>query len=328
MNKIAIVRVVRDLRAESSDEIVRQKYGLAPGAFRRLLQLMVSKGAVEHEELCNISATYCSMVKVISSRTYPRTKVRVRISVHNDASSQRGYLRDISENGIRVAGIDAKHLEILTLRLPLDEIPEGSPLTFEGVCRWSKIKGKKAKYVVSGFEIVKISDESANRFVELMEFCQSKAREANGHDASVRFEELGKPCGSIRAETKSRIFSGTLDGIDILDVVQLILLNGNRLKLQIESLNGESGEMYLDNGRILHAAQGAIEGEEAFFKCMNFPGGRFSTKSWSSLDKRTIQSPGELLMMQAAQQRDESTDNGDCVEITAEQGMVPEASAN
>jgi hypothetical protein len=312
MDKIVIAQILNDLRVESSDDAVRQKYGLSPGAFRRLLQLLVSRGAVKHEELCCLSATYLSLVKIISSRTCARTKVRVRIRVYDDDSSQKGYLRDISENGIRTAGIDAKPGQMMTLRFPLEEMPESVPLTFEAVCRWSKTKGKKSKYVVSGFEIVNLSDESRRHFVKLMEFCRSKDREVNGSDVSVRFEESAHSCRSIKSQTKPRIFSGTLDSIDILDIVQLILLNGNRLLLLIESPDGESGEMYFDNGGIVHARQGLIEGEDAFFRCMNFAGGRFSTKSWSTLGKQTIESPGELLMMQASQQRDESTGKSAC----------------
>jgi hypothetical protein len=327
MNKIAIVQVVKDLRRESCDNTVRQKYGLAPEAFRRLLQLLVSRGVVEHAELCRISDTYRSITAIVASRACPRIKVRTKIRVFDDASSQKGYLRDISENGIRVAGIDAVPGEILTLRLPLDEMPERSPLTFDGLCRWSKIKGKRSKYVVSGFEIVKIFDECAGRFEGLMEFCRSEAK-INGQNGHVRFEELAQSCPGLESATKTRIFSGTLEGVDILDIVQLILLTGKQARLLIESIDGELGELYLDNGRVIHASQGGAGGEEAFFRCMNFSGGRFSTEPWSAPDECTIQSPGELLMMQAAQQRDESTDTGSCGDTTAVQVIIPEQSVN
>ena len=41
---------------------------------------------------------------------------------------------------------------------------------FSAVCRWAKVKGIRRKYLVSGFEISKISNDDRERFLELLQW--------------------------------------------------------------------------------------------------------------------------------------------------------------
>ncbi|MBI5248896.1 MAG: PAS domain S-box protein [Desulfomonile tiedjei] len=100
-------------------------------------------------------------------------------------------------------------------------------------------------------------------------------------------------------------FSGSIGGIDILEYVQLLLLNGRQALVEIQSRDGEQGLVYVDRGEIVHAKSGALEGEEALYNCLLFKGGNFSSLPWREPERITIDKPGVFLLIEAARKRDE-----------------------
>jgi len=70
-------------------------------------------------------------------------------------------------------------------------------------------------------------------------------------------------------------YSGMVEGVDILDYIQWILLDGRRTVLEISFPNRTACKVYLKDGEILHATNGELEGEEALYSSMMFPRGKF-----------------------------------------------------
>lgn len=103
-------------------------------------------------------------------------------------------------------------------------------------------------------------------------------------------------------------FWGTIEGIDILDYVQLMLLTGKEVVLEVRSRNGLRGMLYMCNGAIRHAVCGDLEGEEAAYCCMNFPGGSFANLPWQEPARTTISKSGDFLLIEAARRRDDTGD--------------------
>lgn len=103
-------------------------------------------------------------------------------------------------------------------------------------------------------------------------------------------------------------FSGSIGGIDILEYIQLLLLNGRQLLVEIQSRDGEHGLVYVDRGEIVHAKCGDLEGEEALYNCLLFKGGNFSSLPWREPERATINKPGVFLLIEAARKRDERND--------------------
>lgn len=114
-------------------------------------------------------------------------------------------------------------------------------------------------------------------------------------------EEIG------RSQTEDD-FSGRIGGIDILEYVQLLLLNGRQVLVEIQSRDGEQGLVYVDKGEIVHAKSGDLEGEEALYNCLLFKGGSFSSLPWREPERTTIDKPGVFLLIEAARKRDERND--------------------
>ncbi len=105
-------------------------------------------------------------------------------------------------------------------------------------------------------------------------------------------------------------FSGVVEDIDLFDYVQLLLVTNRRALLEVVSSDGLRGRIYIDGGRIRHAESLDKEGEEAFFHCLKFHGGRFASVPWSDPARDTITRKGEYLLMEAARLKDESARAG------------------
>ncbi len=101
-------------------------------------------------------------------------------------------------------------------------------------------------------------------------------------------------------------FTGNIREIDLFDYIQLIIMTRRRELIEIFSQNNDIGRIYIDNGNVLHAICGELKGEKAFYYCLSFSGGSFSTLSWRDPEEVTIENPGDYLLMEAACKKDEA----------------------
>jgi ActR/RegA family two-component response regulator len=104
----------------------------------------------------------------------------------------------------------------------------------------------------------------------------------------------------------SSAFSGSIDEIDILDYLQLLILSGRQVILDVHGADGAHGQVFISKGDILHAICGALGGEEALYRCVSFKGGSFSNLPWTEEHETTINKPAEFLLIEAARVRDEA----------------------
>ena len=111
--------------------------------------------------------------------------------------------------------------------------------------------------------------------------------------------------GRLKKKTEYS-YSGMVEGVDILDYIQSILLEGRRTILEICFPNRTSCKVYLKDGEILHATDGELEGEEALYSSIMCPSGKFVHLVWTEPDRKTIQKAGTQLLFEAARRRDEA----------------------
>lgn len=285
-----------------------RKHGLSPRGLRMLMQMLVEKNAFEPSELSELSPLYKDVANLINARRFPRVYVPAPIAfkICSYDTAQVGFVRDVSETGVRVAGIKVKVGEEMTLSMPLTEFETRGPLEFRAVCRWCTIEGKRKKYAVGGFEIVDISSEARVRLAEVIDYIHSQMEQQEATRRATPSEsglfELGK---TLVVDRASRAFSGTVDGVDILEVVQLLLLNGKKMLLSIRSSKGRESVVHLRDGKVVHAVNGELEGKEAFYSSMSLLSGQFKTLPWSEPNQETIDIPGESLLLEAARRRDD-----------------------
>jgi CheY-like chemotaxis protein len=100
-------------------------------------------------------------------------------------------------------------------------------------------------------------------------------------------------------------FQGMLRRVNLQDVIQMECLGRNSSILEINDRK-ISGRIYIEDGRIIHAATGSATGEGAFQKLLSLAAGAFQIQPFEPPSARTIEGQWEFLLMEAARVRDET----------------------
>ncbi len=95
-----------------------------------------------------------------------------------------------------------------------------------------------------------------------------------------------------------------IHNIDILEYLQFLIMIGARTVLELRLRRGPKSKLFIDHGRILHAICGDLDGEAAFYRCVQSDGGVFTHFPWAEPAMRTIEASGDFLLLEAARRRD------------------------
>ncbi len=101
-------------------------------------------------------------------------------------------------------------------------------------------------------------------------------------------------------------FTGSLREASLQDVIQMECLSRHSSIVEIQN-SGQLGQVYIQDGSIIHTAVGTLVGEQAFYQLMALRGGEFHVKPFSAPAMRTIETRWEFLLMDAARATDEET---------------------
>jgi ActR/RegA family two-component response regulator len=130
---------------------------------------------------------------------------------------------------------------------------------------------------------------------------------------STGSEEAGKPMAGSADDRDSwpsqdaRSFSGQVQGVDILEYLQFMMLTGKQTVVEVTSQSGCACRLFLRDGNVVHAQSNEARGEEAFYHCLGLKGGQFTNLPWVDPPEKTINKPGDFLLFEAARRRDETT---------------------
>ena len=162
--------VARDLRSGMTDIELMVKYQLSRKGLGRLFKKLLESRLIGHDELYKVSSLYKEKVDQAMTRLHARAELRVKIPIYDISSASVGVVRDISEKGLRVAGIEAEVGEVKTFQLSIDSFIQADPLLFLAECRWVEMKGKNKKYPVAGFELKDLSEADAQVLRTFVDF--------------------------------------------------------------------------------------------------------------------------------------------------------------
>lgn len=98
---------------------------------------------------------------------------------------------------------------------------------------------------------------------------------------------------------------GNLSEISVSDLVQLNCQDAKTAMLQIVS-NARQAKLYFKDGRVVHAAAGDLQGEEAVYQVLNWTEGSFGLLMNEEADSESIQRSWPSLLLEGARQADES----------------------
>jgi hypothetical protein len=99
-------------------------------------------------------------------------------------------------------------------------------------------------------------------------------------------------------------FQGSLRELQLSDIVQLVSSSGKTGKFVLVN-DDERGELYVKQGRIVHAQIGGVVGEEAVYILASWASGEFAFTPDAECDRITVEKSNTRLLMEAAHQHDE-----------------------
>ena len=165
-----------DIRSGLSETELMAKHGLSLKGLQRLCKQLVQAKIVAHEDLYIRFPSYRERTDQLRQRKARRVGLSVMLPVYDVSSASYGILRDVSETGLRVAGIEYEIGDVATFQLPIDSFMNADPLLVLAKCRWVSEKGTKNKYFVAGFELVDLTSTDRkilNEFINLLTLSDS-----------------------------------------------------------------------------------------------------------------------------------------------------------
>ncbi len=127
--------------------------------------------------------------------------------------------------------------------------------------------------------------------------------------------------GELLQWTPKEGFEGVLRKVGLQDVIQMECLARNSSVLEIYNEH-VLGQIYIEEGQIVHAVGGDLVGERALQKLLSLPGGSFELAQFAPPEKKSLSGSWEMLLMNAAQACDENA------ALLQEESKAKNASAN
>ena len=85
----------------------------------------------------------------------------------------------------------------------------------------------------------------------------------------------GDGTGRAIPAVEQESFSGYVEGVDIIEYLQFMLLTGRSVVIEVVPANGLRGRIFVRNGNVIHATSSGLKGERALYQCLASRGGAF-----------------------------------------------------
>lgn len=155
--RLNIAAILADVRAGMSSSDLMNKYKLSQEMLRRvsrkILDARGKRSAGDGPE-----TVIEERPEFLATREFVRYEVDFKLPVYDASRPEtHGMVRDVSEEGLSVTGIEADVGDVKTLVILGDELGQFSPFEFEGYCRW-RFADPADGTCLTGFAINKISE--------------------------------------------------------------------------------------------------------------------------------------------------------------------------
>jgi hypothetical protein len=162
--------ILDDVRLGLTDRELQVKYSLSANGLCTIFEKLVARQAISHNELCEKSSLYTARICHKHERGCPRVNLALYVPVYDLECNASGALRDLSEHGLRIAGIEARPGQAKTFQISIDTFMNADPLLIVAECKWVETRGRDTEYDVAGFEIIDISDRDKKGLRNFMKF--------------------------------------------------------------------------------------------------------------------------------------------------------------
>jgi hypothetical protein len=159
--------LIFDIRAGMTDSQIMEKYRLSFRGLQSALKKLLNVQAISPEELYERLPLY-EVMTVDDMRQLVRAPLEYDLPVYEPENpSAEGRVRNITEQGVGIAGIEARVGATKTLVIEASEIAAFDAITFNAQCRW--VKKKVSGEYVAGFEITRITKDNLERLRQLIQ---------------------------------------------------------------------------------------------------------------------------------------------------------------
>jgi hypothetical protein len=165
--RLNLKEILADISKGMSKANLMDKYELSSDMLRKVSQKLLAARGVRSvadgpDTIIEESPDY------IATRELVRHEVDFDLPVYEAARPEiHGMVKDVSEEGLGVGGIQANVGDVKTLVVMGDEFGEFSSFEFEGYCRWGFTDAEDG-ISLTGFAISKISDKDMEELRKLV----------------------------------------------------------------------------------------------------------------------------------------------------------------
>jgi len=165
--RLNLVAILADITAGMSKSQLMKKYQLSEEMLRK-----VSKKLLDSRGVRSASDGPDTVIEepaaFLATREFVRHEVDFELPIYEASRPEvHGIVRDISEQGVGVAGIEAGVGDVKTLGVLGDEFGEFLSFEFEGYCRWSVVDQADGT-CLTGFAIDKIAKDDLQELRKLV----------------------------------------------------------------------------------------------------------------------------------------------------------------
>ena len=160
--------ILNDIRSRMTDEDLMERYEMSFQALQGAFEQLLASGLITKEELRSRSIQTAENETTTVTRRLPRDYLVIQIPIYDAGRPEaRGVIRDLTEEGIGIIGMEAGLDEMKTLAIVTGNGRLADRILLEAKCRWVK-KDSERKYVC-GFRITNITKENLGRLRKLIQ---------------------------------------------------------------------------------------------------------------------------------------------------------------
>ena len=168
VHKIKGRDILNDIRSCMTDEELMEKYEMSFRALQSAFEQLLASGLITKKELRSRSSQASDNETTTVTRRLPRDYLVVQVPIYDVGRPEaRGVIRDLTEEGIGIIGIEAGLDEIKILAILTGNRRLADKIVFEAKCRWVK-KDSEGEYMC-GFRITNITKENLGKLRELIQ---------------------------------------------------------------------------------------------------------------------------------------------------------------
>jgi len=168
--RIKVADIVHDIRSGLAEYDIMVKYGLSSHGLQSAFRKLIDAKVITYEEICGRSPDFEDTCELVDVRRSPRNYVVFELPVVDvDDTTNRGWVCDLTEKGLKINGLKTSQGSIMRLLIMPEDVEDFEPFRLEARCRWVS-DADSPRRCHSGFQITDISSKSMDELRKLIDF--------------------------------------------------------------------------------------------------------------------------------------------------------------